>query len=241
MKPLRVAAHVHSSWSYDGEWSLENLSRSMGKRGYDAVLMSEHDRGFDEGRWREYQAACDAAGASGALLVPGMEYSDPTNTVHVLVWGPGPFLGEGLTTERLIDRVRSERLPAVLAHPSRKNAWRRFDPAWRDALAGVEIWNRKTDGFRPSERGAALRREQDLPGWVGMDFHRRRQWFPLAMRFRDAALSPESLQEAALAGRCAAEAFGVRAEAFCVGLGAGLSRMAEFGRVTLRRAAAGLQ
>ena len=42
MKSLRVASHVHTSWSYDGEWALEDVARTFGRLGYDAVLTAEH-------------------------------------------------------------------------------------------------------------------------------------------------------------------------------------------------------
>ena len=81
------------------------------------MLMTEHDRGFDEGRWRDYQAACAAASKGGALLVPGIEYSDPANLVHVAVWGDLPFLGEGRAIDELLADVASKGGAAMLAHP----------------------------------------------------------------------------------------------------------------------------
>jgi predicted metal-dependent phosphoesterase TrpH len=91
---IRVAAHVHSDWSYDGSWNLADLARAFHRRGYSAVLMAEHDRGFDSGRWAAYRAACaEASARGGAILVPGIEYSDSANDVHIPVWGDIPFLG----------------------------------------------------------------------------------------------------------------------------------------------------
>ena len=29
MRTMRVAAHVHSKWSYDAEWELEELARGV--------------------------------------------------------------------------------------------------------------------------------------------------------------------------------------------------------------------
>ena len=58
MRTMRVAAHVHSEWSYDAEWQLDELVRAFRERRYDAVLMAEHDRGFDDVRWEAYRAAC---------------------------------------------------------------------------------------------------------------------------------------------------------------------------------------
>ena len=90
MKTIRVAAHVHSEWSYDAEWPLPELVGAFRERGYDAVLMAEHDRGFDDARWEAYRAACAEASTPELLLVPGMEYEDSASLVHLPVWGVGP-------------------------------------------------------------------------------------------------------------------------------------------------------
>jgi histidinol phosphatase-like PHP family hydrolase len=57
MKAARVAAHVHSSWSYDAQWSLPDIARAFRRHRYDAVLMAEHDRSFDEHKWADYRLA----------------------------------------------------------------------------------------------------------------------------------------------------------------------------------------
>ena len=98
MRRIRVAAHVHSDWSYDGRWSLERIAQVFGLLGYDAVLLAEHDRGFDAARWKALRAGCARASTERTQLVPGIEYSDPTNAVHVPVWGDIPFLGEAVGT-----------------------------------------------------------------------------------------------------------------------------------------------
>ena len=82
---VHAAAHIHSQWSYDGKWSLDRLAETFSRRGYQVLLMSEHQNGFDEDRRLQYRKACLAASNGKILLVPGMEYSDPSNTVHILV------------------------------------------------------------------------------------------------------------------------------------------------------------
>jgi hypothetical protein len=177
-----AAAHVHSDWSYDGRWSLTEIAAAFGRRGYDAVLLAEHDRGFDAARWSAHRAACAAASTATTVLVPGIEYSDPSNTVHVPVWGDIPFLGEGLDTGELLRRVDHVGGLAVLAHPGRREVLRRFDPAWMGHLLGIELWNRKYDGYAPNRAAAKLLRERpELLPFVSLDFHTARQFHPLTM------------------------------------------------------------
>jgi ATP-binding cassette subfamily B protein len=77
--------------------------------------------------------------------------------------------------------VQSANGIAVLAHPSRRQAWRKYDPTWSAALLGIEVWNRKTDGWAPSHAALRLITETRSLPFVGMDFHDRNQLFPLTM------------------------------------------------------------
>jgi hypothetical protein len=220
---LRAAPHVHSDWSYDGSWTLEGLARLFGRLGYDAVLMAEHDRGFDEDRWGAYREACAAASAaSGVLIVPGIEYSDAENRIHLPVWGEGaPFLGEGVGTGELMRRVSEVGASAVLAHPARRGAAEAFEPEWADALLGVEWWNRKYDGYAPGPvTGRSLGARGAIP-FVGIDFHTARQLMPLAMVLEVDArgAGPAAVFGALRERRCRPEAFGLPALRFTGGRG----------------------
>jgi len=177
----RAACHVHSDWSYDGRWALVDLASAFKSRGYDMILATEHDKGFSEKRRQQHRRACADASEDGMRIIPGIEYSDSRNEVHVLVWGDVPFLGEGLETRVLLDEVARHGGVAVLAHPSRKAAWRIFDPCWAGGLVGIELWNRKTDGWAPSGDARGLIKRTNLTPYFGLDFHDRRQFFPLAM------------------------------------------------------------
>ena len=204
-----AACHIHSNWSYDGKWTLSDLAKEFGKQGYRVLMITEHDRGFTEARRLEHRAACAAASSEQVLVVPGIEYSDDANRIHVLVWGNVPFVGEGVPTGALLKAVKAAGGIAVLAHPSRMEAWKSFDPAWVDGLLGIEIWNRKTDGWAPSQPALPLLEGTRLLSFVGMDFHSHRQMFPLAMELDlGAEITEESVLACLRACRCHATAFG---------------------------------
>ena len=206
---ILAACHVHSAWSYDGSWSLEALASAFRSRGYRVLLMTEHDRGFSQARLDEYKEACVRASAPDMLVVPGIEYSDAANRVHVLVWGAGSFLGEGLPTGDLLDSVRATEGVAVLAHPSRRDAWQCFDPRWAERLLGIEFWNRKCDGWAPSRTSPRLLDTAHVIPFAGLDFHNWRQFFPLAMALDvSAPITVASVVEALRSRRCDARAFG---------------------------------
>lgn len=190
---IRLAPHVHSDWSYDGRWSLERIATAFARRGYGAVLLCEHCRTFDRDRWRRHVDACRIASDGGATLVPGIEYADPDNVVHLPVWGLDDFVGAEVPTEAVLERLRDAGDTfAVLAHPARRDAWRRFAPAWAEALQAVETWNRKTDGIVPAA-GPTLQPALDagLAPTLALDFHGPRQWMPFAIELPQRTLTAD--------------------------------------------------
>lgn len=176
-----AACHVHSDWSYDGSYTLQALSEKFSRAGYRVLLMTEHDRGFSPERLRQLREACDAVSTRDLLVIPGIEYSDAANRVHILVWGDVPFLGENLPTGEMLHNVKEAGGVAVFAHPFRRNAWQCFEQSWGEALAGIEVWNRKYDGWAPNHIAQNLQRSVGAIPFVGLDFHTQRQFFPLAM------------------------------------------------------------
>jgi len=228
-----AACHLHSTWSYDGSWTLDALAERFGARGYRVIMVTEHDRGFSQQRYEDFREDCARASSDRILVLPGIEYSDSSNRIHVLVWGRIPFLGEGLPTPAMLDAVKSERGAAVLAHPSRRAAWQVFDPSWCDGLVGVEIWNRKYDGWAPSDMAPALVRSQAVP-FVGLDFHTIRQSFPLAMELDvHGAITEASVLDCLRARRCAPRAFGMPLTRQLFRKSMPLLNVAEHGRRTL--------
>jgi hypothetical protein len=173
-----TACHVHSDWSYDGKWSLQKIATIFSKKGYRVVMITDHDQKFDECRRLEHRDACQKTSTDAILLIPGIEYSDPSNTIHFLVWGDVPFIGSGMESEKILAAAEAAGGIVVFAHPSRKEAWRLFDPAWEDKILGIELWNRKTDGWSPSKDAWTLLQMTQVLPFVGMDFHDSRQFFP---------------------------------------------------------------
>jgi hypothetical protein len=208
---LPAACHIHSDWSYDGKWSLSELAAHFGRRGYRILMITDHDRGFSVARHRRHREACVEASSERVLVLPGIEYSDPANIVHVLVWGPVPFLGQGVPTLEILKAVTAANGVAVLAHPSRREAWRIVEHAWLDYLLGIEAWNRKTDGWAPSSAALRLIEGASVVPFVGTDFHDRKQLFPLTMEVNTpySLVDEDSVLESLRRRRCCARAFGV--------------------------------
>jgi hypothetical protein len=207
---MHFAPHVHSDWSYDGRWPLGKLAGLFRRVGYDGVLMAEHDRTFDEDRWAAYREQCTRHSSERFVLVPGIEYSDPDNVVHIVVWGSEHFLGAGLDTAELLRRVDDANACAMLAHPGRRSAAQLLQHTDLRNLLGIELWNRKYDRFEPN--GVApglLAHNSGVMPCVGLDFHTARQLFPLSLAITvEAPLVPAAVFEALRARRWQPYAFG---------------------------------
>jgi hypothetical protein len=234
-RTVRVAAHVHSAWSDDGSWTLPRIATVFARFGYDVILMSEHSRGFTAGKWQEYTEACRQASSDRVILVPGIEYGDEDDVVHVPVWGLGQFLGDTTPIGFLLPEVADAGGISVWAHPWRREAWRRFEPSWLDHLSAVEVWNRKYDGVAPSRDALALARREGLRSTVALDFHTRRQLFPLSLSLKiDDGPTQTAVCAALAAGRFAPRVLGLPLAPLVNGPGG----TALQGLEVLRRAAA---
>ncbi|MGH1420066.1 MAG: PHP domain-containing protein [Hyphomicrobiaceae bacterium] len=183
MRSIKVMMHAHSNWSYDGRWSLDAIARLFGRLGYDCVMMSEHDTGFDPQKFPDYRAACQAASTPRCALIPGIEYSSPDNDIHILTWGLDHFLTEHQPVIDTLRAVHEQKGGAIFAHPKRRNAFAKYDPAWTPYLSGVEVWNRKTDGLTFGVEAIQLISNTGLMATVGSDFHILRHLYPLSTRF----------------------------------------------------------
>lgn len=196
---------MHSEWSYDAKLPLGEVGALFRRNRYDAVFMCEHDRGFTAERLRQYVAACAESSVDGPLLIPGIEYADAEDRVHVPVWGPVPFLGECVPTTRLLVQVVEHGGVSVLAHPVRRDAWEIVEPDWLRLCTGIEIWTRKWDGWAPNPRASQWAADYGLVGVAALDLHRPGQAFPLAMELEiTPPLSVGACVDALREGRCRA-------------------------------------
>jgi hypothetical protein len=203
MSVVRAAMHVHSDWSYDGQVPLPSLAKLFAKLGYAAVFMCEHDRGFTPERKHEYDSACAAASTADTLLVPGIEYGDDQDRIHVPVWGEVPFLGEGRPTAEVLRLARDHAGFAMLAHPVRRDAWQVMDADLLALAHGIEIWTRKWDGWAPNGWAVEQARRARLAPVVSLDLHNPGQAFPLSMQLDvNGPVTVDRCVEALVDGRC---------------------------------------
>ena len=172
--------------------------------------------------------------SSISILAPA---DHPSNVVHVAVWGAENFLGAGLETLELLQRAYEGGGVAVLAHPGRRAAWQRLDPECFGLLFGVEMWNRKYDGWAAGAAADEVRRlDEDLVEFAGLDFHTARQFFPLSLCIDcEDPRSSASILDALKQRRCVARVFFLDVEHARSGAPLRIARGAERFRRLLRR------
>lgn len=209
MSRVRVACHIHSEWSFDASWSLDALASAFARRGYGALLLCEHHQSLDEERWRQFVSACSAASSDAVLLVPGIEYACSDNLVHVPTWGVG-YLGPSPSYQEVLAAAASRHGVAILAHPMRRDAYRSLGVDVVSQFTGVEGWNRKYDGWTPGRVPKEWRNA--ARAWlVALDFHSRRQFFPLSLEIEHAghSLTVAETIEVLRSGQARATAWGM--------------------------------
>ncbi len=177
---LRVYTHIHSTFSYDGKWPLERVASAFRSLGADLLLCSEHSQRIGSEGYAAYRRQCEALSTENFRIIGGIEYSTPKNYIHFPTWGLDEYLGEEVLAEDLLSAVREAQAWCIMAHPDRRDAWQDFNSDWPAlGLAGIEIWNRKTDGLVPSENALRLARENGLDPVASVDFHDKKQLYPL--------------------------------------------------------------
>ncbi len=145
--------HIHSTFSYDGHNGLGEIAAWAKSLGLEFVLLTEHDLGFDQGKFEEYCIQC-ANNSDDVLLVPGIEYEviHAGAKIHVGAIGV-PVLMDKKTISQglmaLIDAIHRHNGLAVLHHPA--NIKKVLDRQMMDKFDLVELWNTKFDcGFSPN-------------------------------------------------------------------------------------------
>lgn len=207
MPTYRGIAHIHSTFSADGEMTLDEIVAKLAKSGAQFLLLSEHAEDLSETARRAFIDECDAHNRNRRpgepLLIAGLEFNHPDRT-HVLGYGCAEFAGT-TDPERTATAIQRAGGVAVLAHPHPDHAEKIAQIA--PFVNGVEVWNSKWDGrvAPPTWRVAAIRSEFDrgfpITAWAGIDLHFRTQFTELFIEVDAQDLVREQILLSLRAGR----------------------------------------
>lgn len=193
--------HAHSTYSYDGQLSLEDLKYFLIERGISFACMSEHTDEMDLPASQEFVAECRRLSDDSFVFVPGFEV--PYKDAHILMLGCEMFVSSFADAHEL--RAWSFNCSlTLLAHPVRNKF--RVDGDLLSVLDGVEIWNQQYEGKRvPRTESVSLLASlrQDKPGLLatgGIDFHREEHFGAPQTTMELEALTEENIIAALKAG-----------------------------------------
>ncbi len=163
---LSVELHAHSSLSYDGRDSVDELLREAATVGLDALAITDHD---------EIEASIEAterAPGYGLIGIPGMEVTSAVG--HVLALGVSERIPEDLSFDETIDRIHDAGGIAVVPHPfqkSRSGVAANLSAASLARADAIEVYNSRLLTGRGNRRAKAFAQKHDLPVTAGSDAH----------------------------------------------------------------------
>lgn len=179
---MRIAAHIHSSHSYDGKLDLPSLKLLASDYSIDSMLISEHSNGHSSETGQKAIDEVVSLSNDSLQLIPGFEV--PYGGAHVLCFGVQKY-PEGIdgTSEKddvgkkLITAFADQGAIIILAHPH-KYGFSYIDEWLEGILHGVEVWNGQYDSKRvPRTRAVRFYAEKENKknpwlAFAGLDFHR---------------------------------------------------------------------
>ncbi|HDS62910.1 MAG TPA: PHP domain-containing protein [Methanofollis liminatans] len=163
---LRCDLHIHTSFSRDGESSVEDVLRRAEAVGLDAIAITDHDT--TDGALRAL--AC----RSRVIVIPGTEIS--TKQGHLLALGVTTAFPKGLDFFEAVRRARSEGAVLILPHPF--HMWRhgvgRKLKAGLSMVDAIEVFNSRYITGTANQKAALVARKLGKPGVGGSDAHHAR-------------------------------------------------------------------
>jgi hypothetical protein len=205
---FRGVAHVHSTFSFDGQMPLTGLADFLASQSIAFALLSEHVESLDAGKLKALVEECERLSTETLLLVPGVEIDN----LHALFYNVSPVT-EWRDETDLARQLAARGSMVVVSHPVKI---RRGLPSAIAALfEGVEIWNARYDGKLAADIGPItywqeLQRTMDrhLAPLCGIDLHNRLDFTPLALEVECDHLDARSVLGALRSGQYRIMAFG---------------------------------
>jgi predicted metal-dependent phosphoesterase TrpH len=158
---LKLDLHVHTSHSYDGRCSVEEVVAAIKARGLDGAAITDHNSiaGHEEAK---------KFSNDGFLLMPGIEVSSRDG--HIVGLGVSKLVPRDLSAAETVERIREQGGIAIAAHPFVPGRSPRL--VYKAKFDAIEVLNSRAFLLsNPLARRFAERNKVPMVG--GSDAHRR--------------------------------------------------------------------
>jgi len=163
---LTCDLHVHTSYSKDGESSVEEILLQAEEVGLDAIAITDHDT--VDGAKKALTIP------SSVLVIPGIEVS--TRQGHLLVLGVTEVIPSGLDVVATVEIARNMGALLILPHPY--HVWRhgvaRRKNAGMAVVDAVESFNSRYIVGSANKKAARIAKRLGKPCVGGSDAHNAR-------------------------------------------------------------------
>jgi predicted metal-dependent phosphoesterase TrpH len=189
---LSCDLHVHTSYSKDGESSVEEILRAAETAGLDVIAITDHDT--VDGAKKAILLP------SSVLVIPGIEVS--TRQGHLLVLGVTEIIPAGLDVVETVNIAR--RMGALLILPHPYHVWRhgvaRRKKAGMSVVDAVESFNSRYIVGSANKKAARIARRLGKPCVGGSDAHNAK-FVGFGRTYIDAERNIPAILEAVRAGK----------------------------------------
>ncbi|MFA4877337.1 MAG: PHP domain-containing protein [Methanoregula sp.] len=163
---LTCDLHVHTSYSKDGESSVEEILKKAEEAGLDVIAITDHDT--VDGAKKALTIP------SAVLVIPGIEVS--TKQGHLLVLGVTEVIPSGLDVVATVETARKMGALLILPHPY--HVWRhgvaRRKNAGMAVVDAVESFNSRYIVGSANKKAARIAKRLGKPCVGGSDAHNAR-------------------------------------------------------------------
>ncbi|MCU4718312.1 PHP domain-containing protein [Halapricum hydrolyticum] len=163
---LSVELHVHSSLSYDGRDSVDDILARAQDASLDALAITDHDE-IDASL-----AAVEKASEYDLVGVPGMEVTSAAG--HVLALGISDAIPKGLPFTETLNRIHDQGGIAVVPHPfqeSRSGVMAKISRADLARADAIEVYNSRLLTGYANRQARQFATEHGIPMTAGSDAH----------------------------------------------------------------------
>jgi len=189
---LTCDLHVHTSYSKDGESSVEEILRAAETAGLDVIAITDHDT--VDGAKKALTLP------SPVLVIPGIEVS--TKQGHLLVLGVTEVIPAGLDVVETVNIAR--RMGALLILPHPYHVWRhgvaRRKKSGMSVVDAVESFNSRYIVGSANKKAARIARRLGKPCVGGSDAHNAK-FVGFGRTYIDAERNIPAILEAVRAGK----------------------------------------